>query len=113
MTQVHEGMHVVDAAGKDVGRVKLVQMGDAEADTTEGNEDRETQIDFFAEALGGEHEPDVAEPLRSRLIRSGFIKVDSPNPLKSDHYVPSDYVREVSGDRVRLSVRQDEMPREK
>ena len=113
INEVRQGMHVVDAAGEDVGRVEMIQMGDTEAATTEGNEDRNpAPFDLVAEALGGEREPDVPEPLRSRLIRSGYLKLDGPHLMESDRYVPGDYVRDVEGDRVRLSVRKGEVIRE-
>jgi hypothetical protein len=113
ISRVHEGMHVTDATGQDVGEVEMVQMGDAEAATTEGNDYRRpTALEYVAESLGAEHEPDVPEPLRSRLVRSGYIKVDGPGLLESDRYVPSDYVRDVDADTVHLSVRKDDLVRE-
>jgi hypothetical protein len=113
IARVQHGMHVVDAAGVEVGRVDFIQMGDPEASTTAGNEDVRTgPLDLAAEALGGEREPDVPEPLRSRLVRGGYIKVDGPGLGNTDRYVPGDYVREVSGDRVQLSVRKEDVARE-
>ena len=114
ISRVQEGMHVRDASGEDVGHVEMVQMGDPEAWTTEGNEGRpHSGLEHVAEALGAEREPDVPEPIRSRLMRSGFIKVDGPGLLASDRYVPSEYVRDVSEDTVRLSVRKDDLVRER
>lgn len=111
--RVQHGMHVVDAAGEDIGRVDFVQMGDPQATTTAGNEDvRPSPFDLVAEALGDGREPDVPEPLRSRLVRSGYIKVDGPHLLDTDRYVPSQYVRDVAGDRVQLSVRREDVARE-
>ena len=113
IARVQEGMHVRDASGEDVGHVEMVQMGDPEAATTAGNEDRpHTGLEHVAEALGAESEPDVPEPIRSRLVRSGYIKVDGPGLLAADRYVPSEYVRDVFDDTVRLSVRKDDLVRE-
>src|SRR5262249_32636270 len=39
MNRIHEGMHVVDVRGEDVGKVDIIRMGDSEAATTAGNED--------------------------------------------------------------------------
>ena len=112
--RVHEGMHVVDSSGEDIGRVEAVSMGDPQASTTAGNEERGRPgaIGIVAEAFGGEREPDVPEPLRSRLVREGYIKVDGPNLLDTDRYVPSDYVRDVSEDRVQLSVPKERLSKE-
>ena len=113
MSRVREGMHVVDASGQDVGKVDIVRMGDPEAATTEGNEDMPNRpFDVLAEALGGEKEPDVPEPLRSRLVRSGYLKLDGPKLFDADRYVPGDYVRDVSGDRVQLSVGKEALAHE-
>jgi Uncharacterized protein conserved in bacteria (DUF2171) len=112
--RVHEGMHVVDSSGEDIGRVESVSMGDPQASTTAGNEERGRPgaLGAVADAFGGEREPDVPEPLRSRLVREGYIKVDGPNLLDTDRYVPSEYVRDVSEDRVQLSVPKDRLTKE-
>lgn len=114
LSRVREGMHVVDAKGEDVGKVEMVQMGDADARTTAGNEERPVNPMFeaFAEALGGEREPDVPEPLRSRLVRAGYVKIDSSRLMDADRYVSSSNVREVSGDRVMLRVNRENLARE-
>ncbi|HEY3079807.1 MAG TPA: hypothetical protein VGM69_07845 [Chloroflexota bacterium] len=61
-----------------------------------------------------EPEPDVPEPLRSRLLRSGFIKIDGygPNFLDVDRYVAAEDIAEVGDDTVKLRRRKDEIPRE-
>jgi hypothetical protein len=113
LAQVQEGMHVLDAAGDEVGRVQLVQMGDPDTATVSDTDKPRDIIGMVGEAVfPGEREPDVPEPLRSRLRRTGFIKVDGPDLMDTDRYVPSDRVREVSGDRVRLSVRKDQLAKE-
>ena len=112
--RVQEGMHVVDSSGEDIGRVEFISMGEPQAATTAGNEDRGRPgiLGDVAEAFGGEREPDVPEPLRSRLVREGYIKVDGPGLLDTDRYVPSEYVRDVSEDRVQLSVPKQRLTRE-
>jgi hypothetical protein len=114
LEQVRAGMHVVDAAGEDVGRVDFVQMGDPQADTTAGNEAKQAgAFDLVARALGGEREPEVPEPLRSRLVRSGYLKLDGANLLDADRYVPAEYVSSVAQDRVQLTVRREALAQEK
>jgi hypothetical protein len=114
LANVHEGMHVVDASGHDVGRVQYVQMGDAEAVTTAGQNDRPRDLiaDVADAVFPNEREPDVPEPLRSELRRTGYIKIDGPDLLDTDRYVASNRVREVAQDRVRLSVRKEDLARE-
>jgi hypothetical protein len=104
-------MHVIDAAGAEVGKVDFVRMGDTDAVTTQGNDGGPTElVGAIAEAvLPDEREPDVPEPLRSRLLRGGYIKIDGPGMRDTDRYVSSDHVRAVSGDRVQLDVRKEEL----
>jgi hypothetical protein len=114
MSRVREGMRVVDAAGEDVGKVEYVEMGDPEAATTEGQEMHSTgMLEVAAEAIvPGEGEPDVPEPLRTRLLRTGFIKIDGPGLFERDRYVSSERIREVTQDQVHLSVRKGDLPKE-
>jgi hypothetical protein len=113
ISRVHEGMHVVDAAGDEVGRVQAVQMGDPEALTTDRTPPPRDILDAAMRAVGeDEAEPDVPEPLRSRLRRTGYLKIDGPDLLDTDRYVSSQDVRDVSGERVQLKVRKDELARE-
>jgi len=114
LENIHEGMHVVDATGAEIGKVQLVQMGDPEAATTAGNDrPRPDLMGLVGEAvLPDETEPDVPDPLRSNLRRTGYLKIDGHGLSDSDRYVPSERVREVAGDVVRLSVRKDQLAKE-
>jgi hypothetical protein len=113
ISQVHEGMHVIDVTGTEVGRVQAVQMGDPEAVTVDTESPSRTVVESAIQAVSmDEPEPDVPEPLRTRLRRSGYVKIDGPDLLDTDRYVGSEAVREVRGDRVQLSVRKDELARE-
>jgi hypothetical protein len=112
ISHVHEGMRVVDAVGEEVGKVQFVRMGDPEAITTEGNEGRPTELmgKIASAVLPEEREPDVPEPLRTRLLRTGYVKIDGPDLRDTDRYASSTQVREVSGDTVLLSVARRQLP---
>src|SRR3954469_21605729 len=105
MSRVERGMRVVDVPGDEMGKVDLVRMGDAEAVTTDGNDGRPTELlGRIAEAvLPDEREPDVPEPLRTNLLRTGFVKIDGPDLRDTDRYASSEQLRGVSGDTVRLN----------
>ena len=114
MSRIHEGMRVVDAAGEEVGKVEYFEMGNPEAATTAGQEMHSTGlVDVAAAAIvPGEDEPDVPEPLRTRLRRTGFIKIDGPGLFERDRYVSSERIRDVSNDQVHLAVRKEDLPKE-
>src|SRR5581483_4035881 len=99
IAQVREGMSVVDAAGKEIGRVRMVQMGDPGAVSTEGQ--------YQEVALLRPSEPDVPGALQPGMVRMGFVKVERggpPRPGKHDHYVRADQIAAVAGGRVTLAV---------
>jgi len=111
MERVQEGMRVVDALGEDIGKVEYVQMGDPAAVTTQGNERRVTGLEggVLEGDLPDASEPDVPNPLRSSLRRTGFLKIDGKGLRDKDRYVSSERVAEVAGDVVRLNVRKAEL----
>jgi hypothetical protein len=110
--QVYEGMRVVDRDGVTVGKVEYVEMGDPQAVTTEGDTPKEPEGLFggVARAFGADPpEPKVPEPERSRLLRTGFIKVDGPGLLDRDRYVSAEWIVSVPDGTVRLNVPRDQL----
>ena len=106
--RVRNGMRVVDADGRELGEVAYVQMGDPEAATTQGTGPATTNIvDAFVNVTGGE--PDLPEPLRSRFLRHGFVKVDGPDLADTDRYVRGDQIAAGGGDVVTLTVLREEL----
>jgi hypothetical protein len=83
-------------------------VSDPDAITTEGNEFRTLggQLARFLNVLSGDVtlEPRVREPLRTRLMRIGFIKVVAHGPGAKSHYVRADRIARVHDHRVELSV---------
>jgi hypothetical protein len=52
--------------------------------------------------------------MRARLLRTGYIKIDSPGFLiETDRYVPSDQIASVTDDTVRLRVTKDTLVKER
>jgi hypothetical protein len=100
-------MRVFDAAGAEIGKVEYVQMGDPDAVTTAGNEHIPTDlVGRVTETLPfGTSEPDVPDPLRTRLLRTGYLKMSGRGLTGADLYFSSEHVGEVSGDVVRLRAR--------
>jgi len=132
LSQVREGMKVVDSAGDEIGKVDMVRIGDPGAATTAGQATAETDTDSgvvvaaplssgtnTGGSLGGgsgvvglagdlgDDGLDVDEPLRSQLLRTGFIRVDGKGWFDTDRYLPADRVASVSGDTVTLNTTKD------
>jgi hypothetical protein len=100
--RVQEGMRVIDADGKDIGYVQHLKMGDPEALTTEGNEP--TVSAGYIPLTDDANEPEVAEPIRSDLLRVGYVKVDGPDLFDTDRYLRADVIERVEGDKVYLRL---------
>ena len=82
--KVFEGMRVVDANGKEIGKVEFVKMGDPDAVTTKGED----------EAL----RPNVLQPFADRLLRIGYIKVDRRGLFARDVYAAATEIDRVEDD---------------
>lgn len=87
LSQVREGMQVVDRVGGRLGTVELVAMGDPEAVTTQGQEAaRPDQVyQQLLQAVFG-REPRIPEQFHEQLVREGFVKIDSKGLLDRDAY---------------------------
>jgi hypothetical protein len=110
---VRDGMKVMDSEGKNVGTVEFVKMGDPGAATEQGNDLPDTgMLGDIAQAVGGEREPDVPGPMRARLLRSGYLKVDGGFFFGTDRYVAPDQIANVTGDTVHLRAMKDELVKE-
>jgi hypothetical protein len=120
LEQIREGMQVVDSQEKEVGKVKSVFFG-AMADqpdyegvgaaTNQGSSPElypsDTLTSAIAEAFTGSDQ--VPEEVRSRLIHSGFIRIDRAGLFSRDAFVMPDQIASVSEDLVYLSVTKDHL----
>jgi hypothetical protein len=105
--RVHEGMRVVDAAGEEIGRVDVVKMGDPEAATV--GADAPPEPGFFEAIFVGEGEPALPDPLRSRLLRFGYLRIDGKGWIDMDRYVTGDLIARIDRDTVTLNVGKDRL----
>ena len=110
---VRDGMKVVDSEGKNVGTVEFVKMGEPGAATEQGNETQDTGLlGNMAAAVGGDPEPDVPGPMRARLLRSGYLKVDGGFFFGTDRYVAPEQIANVQGDTVFLRAMKEQLVKE-
>ncbi len=113
LERIHAGMAVVDSAGAKPGSIANVQMGDPQAAGTRGNElPRPSFLGQLGMAVfGDEREPNVREPLRAKLLREGFVKIEGSIGGKS-RYAPSSRLIGVSDDIVTLDARAEDLATE-
>ncbi len=115
--RVRTGMNVIDANGNRIGVVKFVKMGDPEAATPVGQGEpgpdyQNVLTGDVRDVYGDEVEPDVTDPARSRMLRTGFIRIDAAGLaglVTRDRYASADEIADVSGDAVTLSVSKDQL----
>lgn len=117
LNEVKEGMRVHDRDDNDIGTVRQVflgavsdkpyERGGGPATTPDPGWRDDSLIDNFAEALS----PDdpLPEALRGRLLRQGFIRIDTAGLFASDRYATPEQIESVSEDIVRLSLMKDEL----
>lgn len=137
LTNVQEGMTVVDSTGEEIGDVRILRSGDTSSATVDDAGDTGGGgglmpipvgigtggssgtgsgagagvgiAGLFGSAAGGGGEPNVPEPARSELTRVGFIKIDSKGFFASDRYASAEQISRVEGNTVYLSVAKDDL----
>lgn len=115
MAQIYEGMTVYDRDGDKIGTVRKVYLGTV----SEAQDDRglgaattaapaleeNSLLDGFFKALAAVNP--VPEPVRQRLLRQGFIQINTSGILTADRYATPDQIEGVSDDSVSLRVPYD------
>jgi len=112
LDQVQPKMKVVDADGVELGSVEDVSMSDAGAVTTDGEDVGRSEGIFGGRGWIGGREPRVPEPMRTRLLLSGYIKVAGHDLPHHQRYVRGDCIARVGNGRVELSVRKEDLAAE-
>lgn len=109
MREVREGMSVVDRSGKEVGTVEGFKEGDPEAVTSQGQAPRDDGglVGEVADVLGAG--TDLPAQHAERMMRVGYIKIDSKGLFKSDCFAAADHLDRVEDDVLHLSIENSEL----
>jgi hypothetical protein len=91
MTQVREGMHVVDSDGKDVGKIREFQAGDGTDEFAVGDDD----------LSGALADADIPRHEARRLSRLGWVKVHK-GLFTGDRFLSVEELDRVDDDKVWL-----------
>jgi hypothetical protein len=110
---IHVGMDVYDSQHRHIGKIDDLKFPenagepDVEPADIDGTDVRhETILTAVAEAFGDEPIP---EPLRSRLLVEGYIRIDTAGLFMADRFVLPSQIATASGDEVTLNVEKDEL----
>ena len=111
--QIQVGMKVYDSELREIGKIDGLKYPenqtapDVEPATLDAADDpgrHETIIDAVAEAFGRE---DVPEPLRSQLLRDGYVHLDASGLFASDRYILPEQIARLTADGIQLNVTVD------
>jgi hypothetical protein len=104
IAQVTSGMRVIDLGGEEVGTVAAVRIGDPNAVTAQAPPTGTGVLSDRVPHTEEGDEPDVPPDIAARLLRAGYLKVDSAGLFARDLYVEADQIAEVNQDVVELAV---------
>ena len=66
-------------------------------------------VEAVAEAFGRE---DVPEPLRSQLLRDGYVHLDTKGLFARDRYILPEQIARMTADGIQLNVTRDALIKE-
>ena len=112
---IHIGMTVYDNAHHAIGKVEDFKFSEnednpdvqpADIDGTDRKNGRESILTAIAEAFGAE---EIPEPLRDRLLREGYIRLDTKGLLAKDRFILPSQIASTIGDEIMLNVDKDQL----
>ena len=112
--QIQVGMKVFDSEHHEIGTVDGLKFPenqvapDVEPATVDaaddGDRDHDAIIDAVAQAFGRE---DIPEPLRSQLLRDGYVHLDTKGLFAKDRYILPEQIARMTTDGIQLNVTKD------
>ena len=112
LEKIKKGMVVIDQTENEIGTVDFVKFSDEDptqpgAETASVNPIQHDATDALKENLLDVFNPDdIPEEIRERLLREGFVRVDSHSLFHADRYIFPSQIQSVSvsDNAVRLRV---------
>jgi hypothetical protein len=110
--RIEIGMKVFDSEHHEIGRVDGLKYPenavapDVEPATVDEADERHDNIiiDAVAEAFGRE---EVPEPLRSQLLRDGYVHLDAKGLFARDRFILPEQIARLEPDGIQLNVTRD------
>lgn len=111
--QIQVGMKVFDSERHEIGKVdglkfpeNAVAPGVEPATLDAADDDRrdDTILDAVAEAFGRD---EIPEPLRSQLLRDGYVRLDAKGLFAHDRYILPEQIARLDAEGIQLNVTRD------
>jgi hypothetical protein len=111
--QIQVGMKVFDSELHEIGRIDGLKYPEnqiapevepATVDAADNATDNNTLVEAVAEAFGRE---DVPEPLRSQLLRDGYVHLDTKGLFARDRYILPEQIARLTAEGIQLNVTKD------
>jgi hypothetical protein len=111
--QIQVGMKVFDSEHHEIGRIDGLKYPEnqtapgvepATVDAADNAPDNNRLVEAVAEAFGRE---DVPEPLRSQLLRDGYLHLDTKGLFAKDRYILPEQIARLTADGIQLNVTKD------
>lgn len=114
LMRIHEGMDVYNHDDERIGQVESIyfgSVGDQEAATGTGAATADNpatrERGFLDDLANVFRDDDLPDELRERLLRQGFIRIDSSGLFSSDRYATPEQIAAVHEDRVILRTNKE------
>jgi hypothetical protein len=112
---IHNGMRVLDADRKEIGKIDDFKFSEnedqpevtpADLDRADRDEDDDSLVRDVARAFAPD---DLPEALRDRLLCEGYARLDTKGLFAADRYILPDQIISSTGDELLLNVRKDDL----
>ena len=112
---IHNGMRVLDADRKEIGKIDDFKFSEnedqpevtpADLDRADREEDDDSLVRDVARAFAPD---DLPEALRDRLLSEGYARLDTKGLFAADRYILPDQIISSTGDELLLNVRKDDL----
>jgi len=111
---IRVGMRVLDNSRNEIGKVEDFRFSENEDNPDVQPEDIDASdrrqdgglVQDIAEAFAPDELPEV---LRDRLLREGYIRLDTKGLFAADRYILPDQISSAAGDDLVLNVSKDEL----
>ena len=111
---VYTGMRVIDVDSNEIGKIddfKFSEYEDTPEVTPAGIDasDRQGDSSLVGDIARAFAPDDLPEALRERLLREGYIRLDTKGLFAADRYILPGQIARSEGDTLILNVRKDEL----